>query len=621
MRRIVVVCLAAVLVSSAAFGVDYTFVGNKFNETLVYSTTVYASNWDNTLNWSPAGYVTSSTSDSFYIAKNTSGAWLTATTNVGMPNPGGAGNTRYFGSITVDNGNLYVPCSAAGTYRFQADGGQSGSLIITGANARLNRSYSGSKINFVMDGDFIVDPAGATYSGGWWGDTASKSTVTMKGTGVTFRMDSAISRDHSMYLVSVDNYASVNFAAANGGTSNVFHTLELRKGSTASGTVGIVWNGKERLLVGPNANTANLDVRLIPVAAYFTKPIPTTNYYVGEGQLIKGTFRDVEFGPGVGAATSDNAQYTAHLIGALHVRNLAAGNQGTGGASGTSGVAYIIDTDNLLVGSSNLTIDQNLTLGSASPTGWPQHKNGALKANNSQVKVGGNVALKYSTDGGYNVGGYILGGTATFNVGGNWTVDCGTLSGVKWNMGTSTVICDGNGTGNAQILTTKGLPFYDVKISNPGGTVTLADNLVLKGDFGLVAGSFNPASYYVVFKGGFDCETTAQEIDVSNANLKKVRLMAGSSTYAKLISNLTVSDNLDIDTGCKLFLNGFTLDLAGSDAGLFLGQNTLSGAGAWTLKEGGEIVGAGEIPEPGTLLLLGTGVLGVIGYVRRRRLA
>jgi hypothetical protein len=31
-------------------------------------------------------------------------------------------------------------------------------------------------------------------------------------------------------------------------------------------------------------------------------------------------------------------------------------------------------------------------------------------------------------------------------------------------------------------------------------------------------------------------------------------------------------------------------------------------------------VPGGEIPEPGTLLLLGTGVLGVLGYMRRRRM-
>ena len=178
--------------------------------------------------------------------------------------------------------------------------------------------------------------------------------------------------------------------------------------------------------------------------------------------------------------------------------------------------------------------------------------------------------------------------------------------------GTSTFVFD-NAFGGAQTIksagaaTFKSVPFCNVDINNPGGTVTLADNLLLKGNLDIIAGTLNPATFYVVFHGGIDNEDLAQQIDANNADLKKVHIEAGSSTYVKLMSDLTVSGALDIDAGCKLFLNGFTLTAEGQ---------TITGSTAW---DQGEIVAA-AIPEPATLLLIGTGALGVLGYVRRRRM-
>ena len=80
-------------------------------------------------------------------------------------------------------------------------------------------------------------------------------------------------------------------------------------------------------------------------------------------------------------------------------------------------------------------------------------------------------------------------------------------------------------------------------------------------------------------------------------------------------SNITISstDNLVMKLGSKLYLNSFTL--------VADGMTYVDGAQpSWSNDAGTILSGIPEIPEPATLLLLGTGALGALGWVRRRRM-
>jgi hypothetical protein len=142
-------------------------------------------------------------------------------------------------------------------------------------------------------------------------------------------------------------------------------------------------------------------------------------------------------------------------------------------------------------------------------------------------------------------------------------------------------------------------------------------SLYLTGDMRLECGTFNDRDLPIRFNG-FDhtlywdntlCKVTGNSLD-------NIILLANSVTYlsARVPGAKIVMDNIEMQDSSELHLNGFNLYADGKSWVSDLVPTT------GVDYEFGKIFGTLAIPEPGTLLLLGTGAIAALGHLRRRRM-
>ncbi|KPL01453.1 MAG: hypothetical protein AMK75_04860 [Planctomycetes bacterium SM23_65] len=255
----------------------------------------------------------------------------------------------------------------------------------------------------------------------------------------------------------------------------------------------------------------------------------------------------------------------------------------------------------------HIDVAGNMRVGNA-----PNYGKYGIKMYNATVNIDGRLRF----GGGNPNSGTLIMDSATIYLGGDldwyssyvpdqWAID-------NWDPGTSTLICDGNGlavTQNIESYGYLGIKFNNFIVNNPGGQVRLvsgaAGDLVLTGDLKILAGTFNQNNRLVTFNGpGHDWQDgVGMEFD---------NILLAQNAEVTMLSDITIQfgDNLLMASGSALYLNGFTLHAEGQDL-----VSSEIGQMAW---DDGTIIGT--IPEPGTMLLIGTGILGLLGYIRRRRM-
>ncbi len=586
MKKAIGLCVLAMFLSASAYGTAYDWSSAV---TLSYDC---ATGWTGGL--VPADY------------NNILGTNHTITKGTGAGRVNMAGS-YYMGELTVNNGALAGSFGSGLINLYVLDDcGLSGNFTVSGTGVMNDATGS----MWFIDGNVSI------RSGGIDGNTKQfRTTLTLQGAGKTFEdCDTAL-----WNRVIIAAGASISTAASGNGATLRARSLDVN-GTFSSGTanvhfVSLASGTPSRVGIGPSGLfSPGTTLRVKPTGVEVTGAGNTVVW----GTLGGGAYGNlVSDTSEVSSGTTGNYRSRVAILGDIACANNFAWGGYTGNNVINRTMDVVLNTDNGLGGIADVAVDGRFQLGGRWTVAQPSATRLVqymLNANSSTFDIGGNAEfLDY---------GALAGGTSTWKFGGNVRFDrtilaTGPRAGLprfnfdNTNVSQTTVLIDGGG--DQRLGFSSLLALGNVAVKKTGGSITLLDDLLLKGNFTIDPANSMPGGYddngsYLIFKGGIDCETLAQQIDALGADLQKVHIMAGSSTFVKLMSNLVVSDNLDIDAGCKLFLNSFTLTAEGQ---------TITTGQPW---DQGEIVAGAPIPEPATLLLLGTGALGVLGWVRRRRM-
>jgi hypothetical protein len=599
---------------------DWNLTGVKYRE--LGDNTSYnrwSANWDNATNWTPNFTAPGGAADTFYIAG------INATDCITMPVL--ANNaSRTFGGVQVKNGFIYLGGKGSysdaqpyNIYYFKQTEGGTGSFelygtgSIAGANADIDWQAVGYGINppnmeWHFDNSFILKGNVGNIS------ALGKSKFYFHGTGqYTPFWGNSATASYILDNLIICEGANVQIIDGRGTRYNNPHEAIWVGGTLSSGAgtypmIGTVMQNSNTfipLYVKPGVgNTDNLDVDHHGKAGI-------GGYITNATRLRDVQLRWCDYG-GTGTATT-------RLKSNLRVRNMLV-DTWHDGQTGTTCILDFYDLPNTT--QYNLTVDCDVTLG----MGTTNVHRGVIKVRDGTLDVGGNMIAKKGKP---TWSSYLTAASGTIKVAGNFTVENGTDSVLNgWDLGTSTFIFNGAAASTQTISLQNqkgyGLSFYNVKVQRgASGKLFLDDNMVVRGSFRVESGVFQSdntlaAPSWLIFKNGDNSLLGAKDIynwnDCSTkAGIGSVLVAQGSpGSGVKLLTDLMM-DNLNMQQYCTLYLNGHTL-------GIRTGKWSLvsSDIGSMPWKQG-TIYGS-IIPEPQTLLLVGTGVLGVLGYIRRRRM-
>jgi len=207
------------------------------------------------------------------------------------------------------------------------------------------------------------------------------------------------------------------------------------------------------------------------------------------------------------------------------------------------------------------------------------HQNGLLSVGNvalsSSLDINGNLTIGDST--GASNGSLTLYLSSTVNIGGHYyKTDASIL-----NENTSIITLDGD---SLQKITSGGIAaadqFYTLTINKSGGTVILADDILILGNFTISNGTFNAGSYDMTVyqnwnnSGTFTAGTGTVTFDAPSAG--PFDITAGGSSFnhltinsanennvQRLMSNLDINGDLTIPQG-TINTNGYDITIGGN---------------------------------------------------------
>ena len=569
-------------------------------------------NWSNYSSWSPGGGPPNGSTDTaavppvmviVYVDMNPTVYQLTvgATDGVFVNN----GQQFYLGgtSPSLDVAGMFFLNSTGSATTLDAE---SPATIQGGGTVFL----AGTSSNNYVQGSTITLAAGTTIQGQGYiqAPLVNNGTVTATGLGLT------------LSGASIDNEGTMT---ANGGLLTFKSTSITNNGTIQNNAFSDS---------GPNTLVFNR------VTIYGNGTSSLINPNGGQVQLISSSLYDHHLGAGavqIGGTTSFYGKNTLNAGTSINIPN----GQGLYFYNSLSNPATLIGGNVTLASTGNatyfsagnpLSLQSNLVLGGTSSQnyvtgstitlagGYTIQGQGYIQAplvnNGAVIAQGGNLTIS---------GGITGNGTVTAQ-GGNLTISGGiTGNGAVSGLGNATL----NILSNLQVGNLNMTQFTNLAVQN-SQTVGISQNFTFAqqtpsswnwgaGSTLLMDGSGTPQSLEVGGKdygyvpAGFSNNFNLQNLDINGAGTQVSltdsvnngqRGGRGGSAEALYVDSLYIAagDTLNLD-GLHLYVEGFGL----------------VGNGTW--RNGGGMITGGPVPIPGTLLLLGSGLLGLAGFKRIRR--